>query len=330
MPASLVYEKYPGYQLPKSFNIFSCPSCNTSFCDPQDQEHEIYNLIYKNGSEVRWYDRYWRYAKQVKLESKPLDYLAESEDTYWGVRESIKKIVKEKGKNIKILEIGCGLGYLTYSLNKEGLNCLGLDISSEAVKEAKTNFGDHYIAGDVHEFAITNENKFDVIIFTELIEHITDVFSFISSLKSLLNFDGKIILTTPNKSFFPLETVWATDLPPVHYWWFSEDSIKYIAKKLSLKTSFIDFSKFYSNNPKLIDFNQIPIPMTPPVFDEDGSILDYNITNSKSGNSLVQKLKKFISSTVFIFLIQYLRAKMNRNLSLPGKRGLVICVILEK
>ena len=32
-------------------------------------------------------------------------------------------------------------------------------------------------------------------------------------------------LTTSNEDFFPPGTLWATDLPPIHFWWFSEESI---------------------------------------------------------------------------------------------------------
>ena len=200
-------------------------------------------LIYKHGPNVRWYDTYWKNAEMVKKSKNPLECLANSEATYWGVKESLKKIIKKDLKSSKILEVGCGLGYLTYSLNKAGYNSIGLDISKEAVSNAIDNYGNPFVAADLYEYSNLHQNEFDVIIFTEVIEHLNDITSFMNCLVQLLKTNGKIILTTPNKSFFPKDVLWATDLPPVHNWWLSEESIVHIANKLNLSVSFFDFRK---------------------------------------------------------------------------------------
>jgi len=203
----LKYKAYPGYQIPSVFEIYYCPNCNTSFSMPRNESNDIYELIYKNGAEVRWYNRYWKYSKAVKTMANPMRYLAESEDIYWAIKESLKQITKDIKISQNILEIGCGLGYLTYSLNKEGYNTVGMDISKEAVSVAISNYGNYYIHADLYEYSINHENEFDVIIFTEVIEHLNDIFSFMRCLKKLLKYNGKIILTTPNKSFLRLSII---------------------------------------------------------------------------------------------------------------------------
>lgn len=50
---------------------------------------------------------------------------------------SIKKIKK---LNIKIFDIGCGNGRDTIFFNKEGLDCVGLDKSSEVIEKNKKNY----------------------------------------------------------------------------------------------------------------------------------------------------------------------------------------------
>lgn len=328
--AVLKYENYPGYQIPSVFDIYYCPSCNTSFSVPRCESNEIYNLIYKNGPAVRWYDRYWENAEAVKIERNPLDYLAESEEIYWAVKESLKQIAKKSTSTLSILEIGCGLGYLTYSLNKAGYHSRGLDISQEAINIAIKNYGNYYICSDLHEYAINHENEFNVIIFTELIEHLNDIFGFIESLRKLLKPEGKIILTTPNKSFFPSTILWATDLPPVHCWWLSEDSINYIAEKLNMEVSFLDFKKYYSMRTSWVDLRDIEIPVTPPVFDKDGKLIGRTTRIFKKEIVIIKLIKKIKIIKYLFTKLRYFIVRNNKNILIPKNRGPVLCAILNK
>ena len=123
------------------------------------------------------------------------------------------------------MEIGSGLGYLTYSLIKSNYNVVGLDISQTVVKQAIETFGDHYICANIYEYAQIDLEAFDIVILTEVIEHVNEPINFMESIKKILKPAGKIIITTPNKSFFPKDIIWASELPPIHCWWFSEEAM---------------------------------------------------------------------------------------------------------
>ncbi|MDR2410739.1 MAG: class I SAM-dependent methyltransferase [Bacteroidales bacterium] len=169
--AELHKQKYPGYQEPQTFDICYCRSCNTSFSLPRTDATAIYNRIYQYGHEVPFYDRYWRYKDTVKTHPNPIQYLHDAEEAYWGGLTVLKQKVKDK-KNANILEVGCGMGYLTYSLIKDGYNATGLDISQHAVDEAIRNFGEHYICADIFKYAEEHRDYYDIIIMTEVIEHV--------------------------------------------------------------------------------------------------------------------------------------------------------------
>ena len=242
--AELRTTEQKGYVEPDIFSIYHCYDCNTAFSIPRIDASIIYDLIYQAGSKVPGYDRYWNFAKMVKKKKKPLKYLANKEEAYWGIEQVLNKML-HIDKNAKILEIGSGLGYLTYSLIKDGfVNTKGIDISQEAVDNANTRYGNFYIQADILEYSKSHSNEFDVIILTEVIEHIEEPLKFLNSLKNLIKNTGIVILTTPNKSFFSKETIWQTDPPPVHCWWFSEDSINFFAKKLNMQPNFVDFKSF--------------------------------------------------------------------------------------
>ena len=241
--AHIIEKSLPGYKEPETFTIYECPHCNTQFSYPRGETASIYELIYKNAEKVSGYDRYYKYKNAVKTQVKPLQYLAGKEEAYWVVNNVLEHDFDKK-ETLKILEVGCGMGYLTYSLNKEGFSVTGLDISQKAINEAIDHFGQYYVCADVFEFAKNHKDEYDRIIFTQVVEHVEEPVKWMETLMEMLNKNGKIILTTENKSIYPKDSVWQSDLPPVHLWWFSEQSMNYIADKLNAEIYFTDFSTY--------------------------------------------------------------------------------------
>jgi SAM-dependent methyltransferase len=279
---------HPGYKEPLKFNIIHCDNCNTSFPEPQSVDHNIYDLIYSRRGSIPAYNRYERYAREVRLSKKPLDYLANSEDVYWAIREYFRS--SSRG-NCKVLEVGSGLGYLTYSLNMAGINTIGIDISAVAVAEASKRFGNYFSCQSIEEHSRIAVNKYDVVILTEVIEHISDINSLVEVIKSVVIEGGDIVVTTPNKSNYPPNALWCTDPPPVHVWWLSEESFSYLSKTNHLSLRYIDFTdynqswyRFYSSN------SGLNMPTRKPVLDSNGSV---RVDGKSLMYSFVKILEKF-------------------------------------
>lgn len=243
--ATRTYVGMIGYIENSKFDIYECNSCNASFVDPLKSPENIYNHIYRQVEIIPGYMRYHRFAELVKKVKKPLDVLANLENTYWSVREALNNSFSNKN-DINILEIGSGLGYLTYSLNRYGYKTTGLDLSKEAVSKARQRYGNFYEAGDLFVVSKTKSNLYDCVIMTELIEHVEDPKEFILAALSLLKDGGKLIVTTPNKTKSKKGIVWQSDAPPVHLWWFAEESFNKLAEKLNKKIEFIDFTPYTS------------------------------------------------------------------------------------
>jgi len=323
---------FPSYQESITFEIRHCLNCMVAFSMPRMKDtKDLYDKIYKNGSKVRYYDRYWNYAEKVKNIENPLDYLAESEDTYWGVRSALKTIIKDKSAT-KILEVGSGLGYLTYGLRMAGYDTLGIDISEAAVKNAIINFGNHYIASDVFDFAEKNVGFFDIVILTEVIEHVDNPIAFIDVLLKLIKPSGRIIITTPNKSLYPSNITWSSDLPPVHCWWYSEDSISYIANILNAKVEYVDYSNYFKKNSNWV----YTFDVAKPAFDKNGNLLEYE--NKVQTSSVFFTIKKSLMlkpyfRSMYIYLkkmLIYIRSVFDSKVIICSVRGPGMCAILEK
>lgn len=103
-------------------------------------------------------------------------------------------------EEIKILDVGCGTGVMiTLPLAAAGYSILGMDSDENSIK----------LAGQLNTFANASfvhglvenkdfENKFDVIICSEVLEHQREPYSFIRRLKEILKTKGLLIITVPN------------------------------------------------------------------------------------------------------------------------------------
>mgnify|MGYP000954079121 FL=1 len=240
--SNLIYQDYPGYVEGTKYHIYHCPDCNTNFIDQNSIDISIYDLIYSQ-KKVLGYDRYFNYAEKVKTEKNPLKYLAFSESMYYPVYRYLKG-----KKNLRILEVGCGNGYLSYSMNKLGHNVTGIDLSANAIANAKKNYGNYFVNSSVEDFSKNNNEKYDLIVSTEVIEHVKNPVLFFKELYHLLNKNGTLILTTPDMGFTKNDSIWFTDLPPVHLFWFSYQSFQQICTVNKYKYKFFNYKTYFPKN----------------------------------------------------------------------------------
>jgi len=124
------------------------------------------------------------------------------------IRDNIIKTSKLKDKNnplkkIKILDIGCGGGLLSEPMYRMGAQVTGIDASEKNISVAKlhakkNNLKIKYYCTSPEDFK-TND-KFDVILNMEIIEHVQDVSFFLTSCSKLLKKDGIMFVATLNKT----------------------------------------------------------------------------------------------------------------------------------
>lgn len=118
---------------------------------------------------------------------------------WWFVarRDIIKKILKKHPKNSKILEIGCSGGILMKELNGEGFaNVSGLDISKEAIETAKRRGVKNVKVADAVKTGY-KDKEFDIIIASDILEHIEDENKAVGEWKRLLKNNGTLIVFVP-------------------------------------------------------------------------------------------------------------------------------------
>lgn len=146
--------------------------------------------------------------------------------------------VVDKCINKKVLHLGCVDEGLTEDRIKTGRllhlqlmrvseQIWGLDISQYGIQRLKELGIRNLVLGDVEHLDTIGELKgqqFDIILASEIIEHLDNVGKFLKSVKSLFSSDTEMILTTPNGFSFTRFRCTSKKyeyVHPDHNYWFS-------------------------------------------------------------------------------------------------------------
>ncbi len=101
-----------------------------------------------------------------------------------------------EGKELDIVELGCGTGWLSNELAILG-SCLGIDLSPLAIAHAQQTFSaPTFVCADL---AVWHPpRQFDVVVSHEVLEHLHDQKHHLAVAYEALKPGGVLILTTPN------------------------------------------------------------------------------------------------------------------------------------
>ena len=123
--------------------------------------------------------------------------------SFTGLNEKVAEIVEKKfkNKNIKILVLGAGEGYLESILLKKGFKDItSVDYFTNFKLKEKCKFIrlDLNLENFAEIIKKQSRKEYDVILAVEVIEHLFSPFNFLKNIKELLSNKGIAIITTPN------------------------------------------------------------------------------------------------------------------------------------
>jgi len=137
----------------------------------------------------------------------------------------------------RVLEIGCGAGATgEMALNKgKCIYYAGIDIDIDAANIAKNNLSE-VIIGDVEDISFPwEEETFDVLICSEVLEHLVDPWEVMAKLVKLLKPGGLVMASSPNVSHYNIilnllkgkwELVEVGVMDKTHLRWFTPTSFR--------------------------------------------------------------------------------------------------------
>jgi len=143
----------------------------------------------------------------------------------------LSSITRYIGAGSVLLDIGCGAGILAEAAHDKVKKYVGIDVSSERIKQAKTRIkcaNCSFLAQDAQHLEFP-DSSFDAAVAIEVIEHIPDTDSFIAEVNRVLVKGGLFVLTTPTYLFFMDKTYGL--YKDQHIYEFSIPRLKSILKK---------------------------------------------------------------------------------------------------
>jgi len=163
------------------------------------------------------------YSKKYFKGGEYLDYEEEKTDLLSNFNNRLEQILKYK-KSGKLLDIGASYGYFCEAA-KNHFNVAGIDVSKDAVEEAK-KAGLKVECGDYLNKKYST--KFDLITMWDTVEHLVFPDKYFKKIHSDLRKNGILVLTTGDIGT-PLPKFqkdnWRLIHPPTHLYYFSKQTM---------------------------------------------------------------------------------------------------------
>ncbi|WP_197022133.1 bifunctional 2-polyprenyl-6-hydroxyphenol methylase/3-demethylubiquinol 3-O-methyltransferase UbiG [Sediminibacter sp. Hel_I_10] len=213
------YEKYLKIDVSEYFEgldeigIYQCNETQYQFFFPFDIDGN--SEFYESLQNFDWYYMPWKWEHEI---SKNLFRLDEH-----------------------ILEIGSGgMGFLE-KLQNEDYMVTGLELNQKSISQArKKNL--NVIGETIQQHAELNQETYDIVCSYQVLEHISDVNSFLKSSIDCLKTGGKMIIAVPNNDSFIKHTEGGVlNKPPHHMGLWNPKSISLLEKHFNVKLNKIYF-----------------------------------------------------------------------------------------
>jgi 2-polyprenyl-3-methyl-5-hydroxy-6-metoxy-1,4-benzoquinol methylase len=107
-------------------------------------------------------------------------------------------------KKVKFLDVGCGLGYSSKEASVKGAKVTGIDIGNKLIEKSKIKVPKaKFIVASASKLPFNNDT-FDIVLCTEVIEHVNNQKKTIEEILRVLKNGGLLVITSPNRLYRPL------------------------------------------------------------------------------------------------------------------------------
>ena len=186
------------------FQLLACGSCST-----------MYTERLPDTTPSQDYDNYYS-AENLTVAAFVAKHLDEIVRTFEPYR-----------KNNRLLDVGCGAGTFLEAAARAGWQATGVEVSRTAAEHIREK-GFDVFGGELEKANYPNDH-FDVVIASEVLEHVPDPEAMIEQIARVLRSGGLLWATTPHGrgiSARLLGVQWSIVCPPEHLQLFSVSSIK--------------------------------------------------------------------------------------------------------
>jgi 2-polyprenyl-3-methyl-5-hydroxy-6-metoxy-1,4-benzoquinol methylase len=161
----------------------------------------------------------------------------------------MKSIMAQEPPGRKVLEIGSNVGYTLNLIKNQNFDVIGCELNDKC-REVSKLLWNIPVERDFFEI---NE-KFDVIIICDVLEHLPDPVSALKKIYSLLNKNGLLFIQVPNiasRKCRKLKEKWNLWCVPDHRFHFTPSSISALLNKNNFSVEFLNVIVMLSESPLL-------------------------------------------------------------------------------
>jgi 2-polyprenyl-3-methyl-5-hydroxy-6-metoxy-1,4-benzoquinol methylase len=177
---------------------------------------------------------------------------------------------RQKGLPKRFLDVGCGYGFFSKTASQNGFEVTAIEMASVERNIAAELTGLKIYSTSFEEFSYIN-NSFEVILMSQILEHVLDVNQWMIKASSLLSSNGILVIALPNfGSLFRL-ILQENDpyiIPPAHLNYFSHKSLSLLLQKHGfeiIKVNYVSRLPLSSIKKRLLRFGKF-VPLIANVF----------------------------------------------------------------
>ena len=172
----------------------------------------------------------------------------------WGEHRSRYRFAAQFVAGQAVLDIACGSGFGLVMLIDAGATPIGVDYDAEPLVAIRASLPNvRLVRGDGTRLPLESASIDQVVSF-ETIEHVPDARAFVVELRRVLKPGGRLVLSTPNRAFGPLERHTGN---PFHVREFTADELR------GLLGECFDFVQLYGQRPRS-EYRYVPFLMVEP------------------------------------------------------------------
>ncbi len=200
------------------YRLVRCGGCGLAYLSPRLEEDAMLAL----------------YAQADYYEAGEVGYASytEQEAALKATFAAFLKRLHQQGlARGRLLEIGCGYGYLLSAARPHVEYLAGTDYAAEAVQRAAP------LADAVYEGGLAQvpaDERFDLIVHTNVIEHVYDPVPFMETLRARLAPGGAVAVATPNINSpirYALGTRWPSFKSPEHVTYYNQATLQDLLRR---------------------------------------------------------------------------------------------------
>lgn len=201
----------------EEFVICKCSKCNLKFTNPRPDQDTI-GSYYKSDN----------YISHSNKSNNPINFLYKLVRKIT-LRQKISLLARYLPKNPKLLDFGCGTGFLLNAAQKKGWSTVGIETDVDARKLAKAK--NLTVLSKLDQ--LDKDLKFDGITLFHALEHVHELRKTFKHLKKLLKAKGVLFLALPNNNSYDADIYkehWAAYDVPRHLYHFDQETVALLAE----------------------------------------------------------------------------------------------------